>query len=63
MLGFVFGIPARYEVFLTIEEDALKVWNSNIVSHKRHMNENWLQEERKTRLKAIVVLREKFKEP
>lgn len=52
MLGFVFCIPGRDEVLLTIEEEATRVWNKNITSNKRHMNENWLEEERKTGLKA-----------
>lgn len=55
MLGFVFGIPARDEVFLTTEEEALGVWNSNIASNKRHMNENWLEEERKRAKSHICV--------
>lgn len=63
MLGFIFGIPTREEVFLLIEEEALKAWNDKISASKRHMNANWLEEERKTRLKAIEILRANFKEP
>lgn len=63
MMGFVFGIPARDEVLLTIEEEATGVWSNNTASNKRHMNENWLEEERKTRLKATDILRAYFKEP
>lgn len=63
MLGFVFGIPSRDEVLQTTKEEALRVWNRNIASNKRHMNENWLEEERKIGLQAIDVLRVDFKEP
>lgn len=63
MLGFVFGIPKRDEIFLSTKEEALKVWNDNVTSNKRHMNENWLEEERKTSLNAIEILRVDFKEP
>lgn len=63
MLGFVFGISARDEVLLTIEEESLRVWNGNIASNKRHMNENWLEEERKIGLKDTDVLSANFKEP
>lgn len=63
MLGFVFGIPSRDEVLLTTEEEAVEVWDKNIASCKRHMNEHWLEEERKTGLKASDILRADFKEP
>lgn len=63
MLGFVFGIPARDEVLLTTEEESLGMWNNNVTSNKRHMNENWLEEERKIGLKATDVLRADFREP
>lgn len=41
MLGFVFGIPTRDEIFLSTEEEALSVWNNNVTSNKRYMNENY----------------------
>lgn len=63
MLGFVFRIPTREEAFLLTEEEALKTWNDKVSASKRHMNTNWLEEERKTRLKATEVLRADFKEP
>lgn len=63
MLGFVFGIPSRDEVLLTTEEDVVEVWRNDTASCKRHMNENWLEEERKTRLKPTNILRADFKEP
>lgn len=63
MLGFVFGIPSREEeMLLTTEEEAGEVWNNDTTSCKRHMNENWLEEERKTRLKANDILRSNFNE-
>lgn len=34
-----------------------------MTSNKRHMNENWLEEERKIGLKATNILRVDFKEP
>lgn len=40
MLGFVFGIPTREEVFLLTKEEALKAWNDKISTSKRHMNTN-----------------------
>lgn len=40
MLGFVFGIPSRDEVFLTTEVEAMRVWDKDTTSFKRHMNEN-----------------------
>lgn len=40
MLGFVFGIPTRDEVLLTTEEESMGMWNNNVISNKRHMNEN-----------------------
>lgn len=63
MLGFVFGIPTRDEIFLSTEKEALKVWTDNVTSNKRHMNENWLEEKRKIGLKATEILRANFKEP
>lgn len=63
MLGFVFDILAKDEVLLTTKEEALGIWNSSVTSNQRHMNENWLEEERKKSLKATNVLREDFKEP
>ncbi|XP_059075246.1 uncharacterized protein LOC131875205 [Cryptomeria japonica] len=63
MLGFVFGIPSRDEVLLTIEEEVANIWDKDIASYKRYMNENLLEEERKTGLKASDILRADFKEP
>lgn len=63
MLGFVFGIPTSKEMFLLTKEEALKAWNDKVPANKRHINENWLEEERKTVLKAIEILRADFKEP
>lgn len=63
MLGFMFGIFARDEVLLTTEEEAARVWSNNIASNKRNMNENWLEEERKTWINATKILRANFKEP
>lgn len=63
MLGFVFRIPTRDEIFLSTEEEALNVWSDNVTLNKRHMNENWLEKERKIGLKAIEILRTYFKEP
>lgn len=49
MLGYVFGIPSREEeMLLTTEEEVVEVWDGDVTSRKRHMNENWLEEERKT---------------
>lgn len=63
MLGFIFGIPTREEVFLLTKEEALKAWDDKASASKRHMNINWLEEERKTDLKATKILRADFKEP
>lgn len=63
MLGFVFGIPTREEALLLIEEEALKTWNEKVSTRKRHMNTNWLEEERKIGLKATEIPRVDFKEP
>lgn len=52
MMECVFDIPTRDEIFLSTEEEALKVCNDNVTLNKRHMNENWLEEERKKGLKA-----------
>lgn len=40
MLGFVFGIPTKYEIFLSIKEEALKAWNNKVIVKKMNMNEN-----------------------
>lgn len=63
MMGFVFGIPTREEIFLLTEEEAWKEWNDKVGSIKMHMKKNWLEEERKTSLKATEILRADFKEP
>lgn len=47
MLEFVFGIPTRDEVLLTIKEEALGMSNNDLISNKRHMKKNWLEKERK----------------
>lgn len=48
MLRYVFGIPSREEeMLLTTEEEAVEVWDGDTTLSKRHMNENWLKEERK----------------
>lgn len=62
MLGFVFGMPTRDEVLQTKEEEAAEVWDRDIASRKRHMNENWLEEERKIGLKATYIPRADFRE-
>lgn len=36
MLGFIFGIPMREEVFLLTKEEALRAWNDKISASKRH---------------------------
>lgn len=63
MLGLMFGISTRDEIFLSTQEEALRVWINKVTMNKRHMNENWLAEERKIGLKAIEILRADFKEP
>lgn len=63
MSGFVFGIPSREEdMMLTTKEEAKEVLNDDTTSCKRHMNENWLKEERKIGLKANDILRADFKD-
>lgn len=63
MLGFVFGIPSSDEVLLTTEEEAGGFWDKDTTACKKHMNEHWLEEDRKTGLKASDILRADFKEP
>lgn len=63
MLGFIFGIPTREEVFVLTEEEAWKAWNDKTPASKRNMNTNWLEEERKKWQKATKILRADFKEP
>lgn len=46
VLGFVFVIPSSDEALLTIEEEAVEIWENDTASYKRHVNQNWLKEER-----------------
>lgn len=61
MLGLVFGIPTSDEVLLTIGEETLKIWGDDTYNYKKHMNKNWLEEERRTSLKSNDLLRADFR--
>lgn len=62
MIGMTFGIPGREEVLLTIEEEATSTFKKGSSNNIRHINEAWLEEPRKTGLKATYILRADFKE-
>lgn len=48
MIGMTFGIPLREEVLVTTEEHSTSIFFKNSSNYKRHINEAWLEEPRKT---------------
>lgn len=63
MLAMTFGIPQYKKVLQTIEEEAVKIFNKNVADNRRHINEAWLDEPRKSRLKTTNdILREDLKD-
>lgn len=58
MIGMNFGIPMKEEVLVTAEEKSTFIFVKNLSNYKMHINEAWLKEPRKTRLKATDILRD-----
>lgn len=63
VLALVFQIPTRREVLDEGEQDGEREQNRNMNQCKKMMNEERLEEEKKTSLKENEILRQDFKEP
>lgn len=50
MIGLNFKILVREKVLVKIEEESISIFVKNASNHKRHINEAWIEEPRKTGL-------------